>query len=646
MEQISMIIFDTDIDAVTDEIIKLGILHLMDITEIAPWTEDLESAKVDQIQQKYSELSKRLKVITRRLGLEEKLVKVTQKIKTVGADEIEKTMDRIEADVNPLILERDTKHEELKSQQKIFNQVKLFTPLDLKIDTRTRYTFLEMVTGHAEEKNLSIIKKELEPIPSVIMPFRTTEGKVMLLLIVLKKDRVVLEKAMRESSFEKLEVPEETTRIAGDVQKQMKKKITKLQKEIGDIELKVQDEKYRFYPLLLNFIKVLKAKQMSIRAKIYFKKTERTYLISGWVPKNKRRNLIKGIQRVTENRCYIKEVEAEKIEAVRKGKVNVPVQFSNPSFLKPFEFLTSTFGMPKYNVIDPTIFLAITFLIMFGAMFGDVGHGLILGLLGIFLARQKKPVTAKIGALVLYCGVSSIIFGVLYGSYFGMEEILPPLWMRPMHNIMHLIALAIFWGIAVISIGIIINLINAFRSRDFVKGLFDKAGLIGGLIYWGAVGLVIKMFVAKGIVLKPALVIGVIGIPVILLFFKGPIIKLFKPGERVFPGGVFSYVLDTVVELVEIFIGYLANTISFVRIAAFCLAHAGLFIAVFSLVDIVKQRPGGIFYSILILILGNALIITLEGLIVTIQGLRLEYYEFFSKFFMGGGKEYRPLKMG
>ena len=152
--------------------------------------------------------------------------------------------------------------------------------------------------------------------------------------------------------------------------------------------------------------------------------------------------------------------------------------------------------------------------------------------------------------------------------------------------------------------------------------------------------------VNKTHVLEPYLVICLIGVPLCLLLLKGPILKLFKRKEKVFPDGISAYIMERIVEIIEIFIGYLANTISFVRIAAFALAHVGLFMAVFSLADILKTKPAGPLLWVVTLVLGNLLIIALEGLIVTIQGIRLEYYEFFSKFFTSQGKAYQPMKLG
>ena len=195
-----------------------------------------------------------------------------------------------------------------------------------------------------------------------------------------------------------------------------------------------------------------------------------------------------------------------------------------------------------------------------------------------------------------------------------------------------------------ISIGILFNIINAVRAKNIKAGLFDQAGLVSAIIYWGGIGAVSIFLSNKPIPLK--LIIYVIGIPVLLLFLREPLMALIQHRRVVFEKGLMGYLMETVIDVIEIVTGYLANTVSFIRVAAFSLAHVGLFIAVFSLVDMVKDKSAGFVYSALILILGNAVIIALEGLVVTIQAIRLEYYEFFGKFFLGGGQAYKPIGIG
>ena len=180
------------------------------------------------------------------------------------------------------------------------------------------------------------------------------------------------------------------------------------------------------------------------------------------------------------------------------------------------------------------------------------------------------------------------------------------------------------------------------RTHSFTETFFSKSGLLIGVVYWAGVGMVIRFMMAESKVPNPAIFYGLFITPLIIFTMRGPLLRLMGRRKQICPDGVGTYAMESVVEIMEILMGYLANTVSFIRVAAFGLAHAGLFIAVFSLADVVQAKPGGLVLSWLVLILGNVLIILLEGLVVTIQALRLEYYEFFGKFFKGLGSRYEP----
>ncbi len=204
--------------------------------------------------------------------------------------------------------------------------------------------------------------------------------------------------------------------------------------------------------------------------------------------------------------------------------------------------------------------------------------------------------------------------------------------------------MAVYFGIFMISLGIVFNAINALKTRNIKALLFDHAGIVSAIIYWGGIGIVSRFLSNEAVPIK--LVICSIIVPIIILFFKEPLMALFKKEKITFSDGLGTYIMEGIIEVMEVVTGYLANTVSFVRVAAFSLAHVGLFLAVFSLSDMVKGQSGGQVLSIIILILGNIGIIALEGLVVTIQAIRLEYYEFFGKFFSGGGVEYKPVGVG
>jgi V/A-type H+-transporting ATPase subunit I len=271
---------------------------------------------------------------------------------------------------------------------------------------------------------------------------------------------------------------------------------------------------------------------------------------------------------------------------------------------------------------------------MFGGLFGDLGHGLLLVLASLFLTRSKKDKIRQAGALIRYCGISSALFGFFYGSVFGFE--FPSVWMKPMENLTGIFRLSIMLGVAMISLGIIINVVNSLRDKDYLKALFDKAGLIGGVVYWSAIALFSKMFFAKTQipVVYSFLIFG--GLAVLFLY---PLAEFFLKKKK---ESIFESFMESMVNILEIIMGYLANTVSFIRVGAFALAHAGLFVAIFQLSKIVRNS-GGDLGAWVVIILGNILVICLEGLVVSIQSLRLNYYEFFSKFFLSGKYEYKPL---
>jgi len=248
--------------------------------------------------------------------------------------------------------------------------------------------------------------------------------------------------------------------------------------------------------------------------------------------------------------------------------------------------------------------------------------------------------------ILMECGVFGAGFGFLYGSVFGVEDWLPALWLRPLDDMTTLMKTAILFGIAFLSLGMSLNVVNAFRRGD-PAALWERNGLLATLAYWTAAGLLIRHLMAG----PGTLALGTdalwLALPLALIFLKEPVLTVIKGArEHRWPdlSEACALAVASAVEVLDTLVSTISNTATFIRLAAFALSHAGLFVATFSVADAVAKAGAGTLGAAVTIVLGNAIIIALEGMIVCIQSIRLEYYEFFSKFYSGGGEEYRPLR--
>jgi V/A-type H+/Na+-transporting ATPase subunit I len=290
--------------------------------------------------------------------------------------------------------------------------------------------------------------------------------------------------------------------------------------------------------------------------------------------------------------------------------------------------------------------------LMFDMMFGDAGHGAVLAIGGLAARLAGRSKTLRDGGLLLlFAGLSSMVFGCIYGSCFGLAALKKyALWHDPLEgDPMALMTGAIGIGVVMISLGLILNVINRFRRGDVIGGFLDKFGVVGVLFYWGALALITKhaALESRGLV-KPA-VAFFLAVPLAGWALKEPLEYFLhrRSGHAAgAPDGLLGAVIESLVGAFEAVLSYLANTISFVRLAAYAMSHAALLLAAFMMAAEVKRvAVGGSLLSVLVIILGNVVAIVLEGIIASVQALRLEYYEFFGKFFSGNGRPFTPFRL-
>ncbi|MCH5209950.1 MAG: hypothetical protein J1F01_03195 [Oscillospiraceae bacterium] len=313
-----------------------------------------------------------------------------------------------------------------------------------------------------------------------------------------------------------------------------------------------------------------------------------------------------------------------------------PTKLKNNPLFKPFEMFVKMYGLPSYNEIDPTPILAITYILFFGIMFGDVGQSLVLAIAGFVVYKVKKM---DLGGIIGMVGIAGIISGFIYGSFFGNEEIIPELFgintLKPMENIMPLLIGTVCMGGVIIIMGIALNIVNMIKARNLGEALFGHNGLAGALFYITVVLFAVNMLGGLGI---PGAVFGImLGVSLLTMYLNEPLTRLIEGKKNLFPSGAMFFV-ESFFELFEVILSFCTNTISFLRIGAFAVIHVGMMMAVASL------SSGGGVGGAVVTVIGNAIVMVLEGLIVAIQVLRLEYYEMFSRYFVGRGKEFISLK--
>ena len=291
--------------------------------------------------------------------------------------------------------------------------------------------------------------------------------------------------------------------------------------ELEQVNAELQKLVAQFSPLWTELETVAGTERRLLEAEQNFPRTESSLLVTGWVPSADVAALEQKVHEITHGRCVIEATPAEKLPAE-----DIPVLLRHPRWLRPFALLVTAYGLPAYCELEPTLFVAVSYLLMFGMMFGDAGHGLTLVCGGLaILWRSRQAQLRDVGLLLLYCGTASIISGAIYGSYFGLAALRKfALWHDPLEgDPLGFMSTAIGTGVVLISLGLVLNIINYFRRGHVLGGLLDKFGAAGILFYWGALALLLNFAAIRSMgLVKPAVVLFLL-IPVLGWTLKEPI---------------------------------------------------------------------------------------------------------------------------
>ena len=440
--------------------------------------------------------------------------------------------------------------------------------------------------------------------------------------------------------FERIIVPgyDKSEKFTADVVLQeAKEELSKVSAEIEELNVKIEGlvkENLEFLQQAYCKVKFLKK---CLELKQYASVVRDRFYLVGFVPRKSVALLEEMLVRT--------EVDMIVKDAADEDRLQTPVKLKNGQWFKAFESLMGMYGLPNYGSFDPTKFFTVVYMLLFGIMFGDLGQGLVISLIGALLYKFKKVSLGKVMAQV---GLCSAFFGFLYCSVFGNEEILVPMHNKLFGSNGPLIAVgssemtlkilfaAVVIGVVLLITSIVLNIITNIRQGNWVETFFSQKCIAGLVFYCSLILLVVAKFIPDfNIDIRLLVWFGIL-LPIILIFLKEFMAHSVREKKFAIEDGVGNYILLNAFELMEIALSFISNTLSFLRIGGFILSHAGLMLTI-SIISRMFPNSG-----VIIAIFGNALVIALEGLIVGVQVLRLEFYELFSRFFDGGGKQFEP----
>lgn len=509
--------------------------------------------------------------------------------------------------------------EALERNTSLLNSLAHFRALDIDLSWLIRpKRFLQTRIGTVAEANLARLREALELSGFLLEIFDTHQGRAYAVAAGPVGRNTEIRGALDAAGWQDIALEPELLAHPDMAREGLEKQSERLRQEgntcdtrhrakLGNIEERLREIR-RGMSLAEPYVRI-SAESLRSRGGLA--------VIVGWIPTRDVERMRKALDARLADR-YVPQLRPP-FPAERDI---VPSAMRYPDWLGPFSDLVRNYGIPRYGEFDPTWLFAISFALMFGMMFGDIGQGLVIALGGMLLRGKAR----RFRSLFVAAGLSATAFGFAYGSLFGFETVIEPLWVSPLHDPVRMLTAAILWGIGFICVTQLLTIYNRFISGDWYKALFDAGGVAGLVLYLGAAFGVYQL-ATEGQFGGSAALAASAGLAAIVVW---------NWVEN--HGSMAERVLTVIIESFESVIGFFSNTLSFMRVAAFSINHVALALAVFTIAENFESTGRWI-----TLVIGNIVILVLEGAIVAIQVLRLEYYEGFSRFYSGSGRAFDPL---
>jgi V/A-type H+-transporting ATPase subunit I len=671
MKQIELTVLERDVDGLITFLGRQGVMqfsqnleHQVPLDEAQAKQKGAARARDEALYQGIQEQLEKLKRVSVYLGIElpaepEETSLFPGSPEAALVEEIHAAVTSVSAQEQGLIQERE-------HLEATLNEVRAISNLNAPFSTLDQLSYLTLRIGRLDPKEQTGLRESLAN-RAVVVPL----GEDRVVAAASRKGRFALDSELKKHSFVPITVPEGYQQIPPELLTSLESRLTEAGRNLQNLEERKGHLRNDYGPKLRALAGSYSMAAIAAQLKSKLVVSKNLYVLSGWVPADTLEKLVAELMRVTGGRVAVRAFDPDEIVTVKEGREKVPVLLKHGAFVQSFERVVFSYGAPLYGTIDPTPFVAVFFTILFGIMFGDVGQGFVLLLLGILSGKRGIKALSgfrRYSTPLIAVGIASMVMGLLNGSVFAHEELLVVptrkilgffmglagqtgeaperiLHLMPerdnIEKLFYFFGFTIGVGILLTSIGLWVNIINQITLKKYEKALFSKTGIAGVLLFWYALFIAVRCLLGGHFVWFDLLGLMVPGCGI----FFGPVIgRLISKERPLLVEGLMVFIMEGFVEILETLSTYISNTVSFLRVGAFALSHGVLSFIVFTLSGMVSHLTGGSLFSLIIMLVGNTVIILLEGMIVAIQVVRLQYYEFFSKFFTETGVEFSPFR--
>jgi V/A-type H+-transporting ATPase subunit I len=528
-----------------------------------------------------------------------------EKFENLSLNEIFTRVDSIHSEY--LILTEKLKHEK-ESLEQLEHSCNLNTVLD---SLNLPYEYIDgmksvvCIIGSIKEENIHPLKISLNKAKiSHEISVSEEDNTTYIALAVERKKKEDALKVMQQYQFNQIDF----SGFKGQ-ERDFEKEEDKADSGITHVESQIESFKEKNTSFIIFATKTLSIESEKSEAPLKFASSRNLFFVTGFVPKKDKEDLIDELEHVTDERIYIEEHEIGKHDTV-------PIKFDNPKSVGNFEFILNLYSLPKYSELDPTAIAFLTFPILFGFMLGDIGYGLVTLILFIIL-KKFIPSTKKLANIFIFSSVWTIVFGFVFGEFFGAEELMGHELPHLIHRLTHineLMVIAIVIGVVHLNMGYFIGFYNEWKNHGFWQAFLEKMS-------WVFLEISIALIAAA-------------------LYFKS-----FSPwigGALAFVSAFMIYKGEGLKGLIEL-PGLFSNILSYSRLMAIGLASAGLAIVVNEFAfEMFHGGIGSIIGAVFILLFGHIINMALGLIGPFLHSLRLHYVEFFTKFYHGGGQPFKP----